>query len=159
MEKDDTAGIGKLLRDLTRAYEDGLAAIGNAIGDLAKRRIPDSERQIERWISVARAAKDGYVAAIDHGFAAWERRIRRAMAPDKSEPEKESTRENKAPASQLDAWIEEWRKANESFMHSIGESELGGEALKQARELRKTFESGLKNLAKLWQPPSDTRRK
>lgn len=159
MEKDDTAGIGKLLRDITRAYEDGLAAIGNAIGDLAKRRIPDSERQIERWISVARTAKDSYVAAIDQTFAAWERRIRRSMAPEKSEPEKESTRAQKAPTSQLDAWIEEWRKANESFMHSIGESELGEEALKQARELRKTFESGLKNLAKLWQPPSDTRRK
>ena len=159
MEKDDTAGIGKLLRDITRAYEDGLAAIGNAIGDLAKRRIPDSERQIERWISVARTAKDSYVAAIDQTFAACERRIRRAMAPEKSEPEKESTRGQKAPTSQLDAWIEEWRKANESFMHSIGESDLGEEALKQARELRKTFESGLKSLAKLWQPPSDTRRK
>jgi hypothetical protein len=159
VEKDDTAGIGKLLRDITRAYEDGLAAIGNAIGDLAKRRIPDSERQIERWISVARTAKDSYVAAIDQTFAAWERRIRRAMTPEKSEPEKESTRGQKAPTSQLDAWIEDWRKANESFMHSIGESDLGEEALKQARELRKTFEGGLKNLAKLWQPPSDTRRK
>jgi hypothetical protein len=159
VEKDDTAGIGKLLRDITRAYEDGLAAIGNAIGDLAKRRIPDSERQIERWISVARTAKDSYVAAIDQTFAAWERRIRRAMTPDKSEPEKESARGQKAPASQLDAWVEEWRKANESFMHSISESELGEEAMKQARELRKTFESGLKNLAKLWQPPSDTHRK
>jgi hypothetical protein len=159
VEKDDTAGIGKLLRDITRAYEDGLAAIGNAIGDLAKRRIPDSERQIERWMSVARTAKDSYVAAIDQTFAAWERRIRRAMTPEKSEPEKESTRGQKARTSQLDAWIEEWRKANESFMHSIGESELGEEALKQARELRKTFEGGLKNLAKLWQPPSDTRRK
>src|SRR6266478_8314378 len=79
VQKDDSAGFGKLLRDITRAYEDGLAAIGNAVGDLAKRRIPDSERQIERWISVARTAKDGYVAAIDQSFAAWERRIRRAM--------------------------------------------------------------------------------
>ena len=78
---------------------------------------------------------------------------------EKSEPEKESTREQKPATSQLDAWVEEWRKANESFMHSIGESELGEEALKQAKELRKTFEAGLKNLAKLWQPPSDTRRK
>jgi len=157
--KDDSAGIGKLLRDVTRAYEDGLAAIGSAINDIGKRRIPESERQIERWIGVARAAKDGYVAAIDQGFALWERRIRRALAPEKSEPEKESGREQKAPASQLDAWVEEWRKANESFMHSIGESGLGEEALKQARELRKTFESGLKNLQKLWQPASETRRK
>ncbi len=159
MEKDDSAGIGKLLRDVTRAYEDGLAAIGSAINDIGKRRIPESERQIERWIGVARAAKDGYVAAIDQGFALWERRIRRALAPGKSEPEKESGREQKAPASQLDAWVEEWRKANESFMHSIGESGLGEEALKQARELRKTFESGLKNLQKLWQPASETRHK
>lgn len=159
MEKDDSAGIGKLLRDITRAYEDGLAAIGSAIGDLGKRRIPDSERQIERWIGVARAAKDGYVAAIDQGFALWERRIRRALTPEKSGPEKESRREQKAPASQLDAWVEEWRKANESFMQSVGESGLGEEALKQAKELRKTFESGLKNLQKLWQPPSETRRK
>jgi len=159
VEKDDSAGFGKLLRDITRAYEDGLAAIGNAVGDLAKKRIPDSERQIERWISVARTAKDGYVAAIDQGFAAWEQRIRHAMTPGKSEPEKESGREQKPPTSQLDAWVEEWRKANEAFMHSIGESELGEEALKQAKELRKTFEAGLKNLAKLWQPPSDTRRK
>jgi len=81
------------------------------------------------------------------------------MTPEKSEPEKESGSEQKPPTSQLDAWVEEWRKANESFMHSIGESELGEEALKQAKELRKTFEAGLKNLAKLWQPPSDTRRK
>jgi hypothetical protein len=157
VEKDDSAGIGKLLRDITRAYEDGLAAIGSAINDLGKRRIPDSQRQIERWIGVARAAKDGYVAAIDQGFALWERRIRRALAPGKSETD--SRREQKAGAGQLDAWVEEWRKANESFMHSIGESGLGEEALKQARELRKTFENGLKNLQKLWQPSSETRRK
>jgi hypothetical protein len=81
------------------------------------------------------------------------------MKQEKSEPEKETGREQKPPTSQLDAWVEEWRKANESFVHSIGESELGEEALKQAKELRKTFEAGLKNLAKLWQPPSDTRRK
>jgi hypothetical protein len=157
VEKDDSAGIGKLLRDITRAYEDGLAAIGSAINDIGKRRIPDSQRQIERWIGVARAAKDGYVAAIDQGFALWERRIRRALTPRESE--KESRREQKAPAGQLDAWVEEWRKANESFMRSIGESGLGEEALKQAKELRKTFENGLKNLARLWQPASETRRK
>jgi len=81
------------------------------------------------------------------------------MTPEKSDPEKESGREQKPPASQLDAWVEEWRKANEAFMHSIGESELGEEALKQAKELRKTFEAGLKNLAKLWQPPSDSSRR
>src|SRR6202158_6541863 len=86
VEKDDSAGFGKCLRDITRAYEDGLAAIGNAIGDLAKKRIPDGERQIEKWISVARIAKDSYVAAIDQGFAAWERRIRRAMTAEESRP-------------------------------------------------------------------------
>ena len=159
MEKDDSAGIGKLLSDITRAYEDGLVAIGGAINDLGKRRIPDSERQIERWIGVARAAKDGYVAAIDQGFAMWERRIRRALSPEKSEPEKESRREHKPQSSQLDAWVEEWRKANESFMRSVADSGLGEEALKQARELRKTVEGGLKNLQKLWQASSETRRK
>jgi hypothetical protein len=159
VEKDDSAGIGKLLSDITRAYEDGLAAIGGAINDLGKRRIPDSERQIERWIGVARAAKDGYVAAIDQGFAMWERRIRRALSPEKSELEKESRREHKAQSSQLDAWVEEWRKANESFMRSVADSGLGEEALKQARELRKTVEGGLKNLQKLWQASSETRRK
>lgn len=159
MEKDDTAGIGKLLNDITRAYEDGLAAIGGAINDLGKRRIPESERQIERWIGVARAAKDGYVAAIDQGFKLWEQRIRRALTPETSEHEKESRREQKAQPGQLDAWVEEWRKANESFMRSVADSGLGEEALKQARELRRTVETGLKNLQKLWQPPSEPRRK
>jgi hypothetical protein len=159
MANDDSAGIGKLLGDITRAYEDGLAAIGNAINDLGKRRIPESERQIERWIGVARAAKDGYVAAIDQGFKLWEERIRHALTPAQSEPENESRREQKAPAGQLEAWVKEWRKANESFMRSVGESGLGEEALKQARELRKTVEGGLKNLQKLWQASSETQRK
>src|SRR5208337_2392430 len=72
----DSTGIGKVLRDITQAYVDGLSTIGGAIGDLAKRRIPDGERRMERWIGLARAAKDGYVAAVDQGFAIWERRIR-----------------------------------------------------------------------------------
>ena len=52
----------------------------------------------------------------------------------------------------FDGWIEEWRKANESFMESIRSSGLGEEALKQTRELRKAFDEGLKNLQKLWAP-------
>ena len=159
MEKDDSAGIGKLLNDLTRAYEDGLAAIGSAINDIGKRRIPESERQIERWIGVARAAKDGYVAAIDQGFKMWEQRIRKALTPEKSDPEKETRREQKGPSSQLDAWMDEWRSANETFMRSVADSGIGEEALKQARELRKTVEGGLKNLQKLWQASSEPRRK
>lgn len=158
MEKDDSAGIGKLFNDVTRAYEDGLAAIGSAINDIGKRRIPESERQIERWIGVARAAKDGYVAVIDQGFKLWEQRIRKALTPEKSEPEKESRREQKT-TGQLDAWVEEWRKANETFMRSVADSGIGEEALKQARELRKTVEGGLKNLQKLWQASSEPRRK
>src|SRR3984893_4412065 len=75
----DSTGIGKVLRDLTQAYLDGLTKIGSAIGDLAKSRMPDAERQMEHWIGVARAAKDGYVAAIDEAFSAWERRVRRTL--------------------------------------------------------------------------------
>jgi hypothetical protein len=156
---DEPTGIGKLLRDITRAYVDGLTSIGSAVGDLATRRIPDAERQVERWISVARTAKDGYVAAIDQGFAMWERQIRRTLARANSHEGKESKREQKAPAGQLEAWIEEWRKANESFTKSLSESGLGEEAMKQAREFRKTFESGVKNLQKLWQSASESGRK
>jgi len=143
----DSTGIGKLLRDVTQAYVDGLSTIGGAITDLAKHRIPDSERQMERWIGIARAAKDGYVAAIDQGFAIWERRIRQTIAPAQA---------SKAPASQIESWLEEWRNANESFIQSIRDSGLGEEALKQTRELRKAFDDGLKNLAKLWQPSNKT---
>ncbi|MGA7872909.1 MAG: hypothetical protein WCA22_18620 [Candidatus Binatus sp.] len=151
----DTTGIGKVLRDIAQAYVDGLSTIGGAIGDLAKRRIPDGERQMEHWIGVARAAKDGYVAAIDQSFAVWERRIRRTMAPPQSSSSgKKSNSEQKAPASQIEAWFEAWRDANESFMQSIRDSGLGEEALKQTRELRKTLDDGLKNLQKLWQPSS-----
>jgi hypothetical protein len=39
-------------------------------------------------------------------------------------------------------------------MKSVRESGLGEEAVKQTKELRKTFEDGLKNLQKLWQPSS-----
>jgi hypothetical protein len=156
---DEPTGIGKLLRDLTRAYVDGLTSIGSAVADLAARRIPDAERQVERWISVARTAKDGYVAAIDQGFAMWERQIRRTLARANAHPEKETRREHKAAGSPLEAWIEEWRKANESFTKSLSESGLGEEALKQAREFRKTFEGGLKNLQKLWQSASESGRK
>ena len=155
----DSTGIGKVLRDITQAYVDGLSTIGGAIGDLAKRRIPDGERQMEHWIGVARAAKDGYVAAIDQGFAIWERRIRQTMAPAQSFPSgKESKSDQQAPASQIEAWLEAWRNANESFMQSIQESGLGGEALKQTSELRKTLEDGLKTLQKLWQPSSKSGR-
>jgi len=156
----DSTGIGKVLRDITQAYVDGLSTIGGAIGDLAKRRIPDSERQMEHWIGVARAAKDGYVAAIDQGFAIWERRIRQTMAPAQSPSSgKESKGGRNAPASQIEAWLAAWRNANESFMQSIRESGLGEEALKQTRELRKTLENGLKNWQKLWRHSSKSGRK
>ncbi len=156
----DSTGIGKVLRDITQAYVDGLSTVGGAISDLAKRRIPDGERQMEHWIGVARAAKDGYVAAIDQGFAIWERRIRQTMAPaQSSSPGKESKSDQKAPASQIDAWLKEWRNANESFMQSIREGGLSEEALKQTRELRKTLEDGVKNLQKLWQSSSMSGRK
>jgi hypothetical protein len=141
----DSTGIGKVLRDLTQAYLDGLAKIGSAIGDLAKSRMPDAERQMEHWIGVARAAKDGYVAAIDEAFAAWERRVRRTLG-------RKSENEQKPAGSVFEGWLEEWRKANESFMESIRSSGLGEEALKQTRELRKAFDEGFKNLQKLWQP-------
>jgi hypothetical protein len=143
----DSTGIGKVLRDLTQAYLDGLAKIGSAIGDLAKSRMPDAERQMEHWISVARAAKDGYVAAIDEAFAAWERRVRQTLG-------RKSAGEAKPTANLFEGWLDEWRKANESFMESIRSSGLGEEALKQTHELRKAFDDGLKNLQKLWQPAS-----
>jgi hypothetical protein len=156
----DSTGIGKLLSDVTQAYVEGLSTIGGAITDLAKRRIPDSERQMERWIGVARAAKDGYVAAIDQGFAIWERRIRQTIAPAQtSSSAGRSKSEQKAPASQIESWLEEWRDANESFIQSIRDSGLGEEALKQTRELRKAFDDGLKNLVKLWQPSAKSTRK
>lgn len=156
----DSSGIGKVIRDITQAYVDGLSTIGGAIGDLAKRRIPDGERQMEHWIGIARAAKDSYVAAIDQGFAIWERRIRQTMAPARpSSSARDSKSEQKAPGSQIEAWLETWRNANESFIQSIRESGLGEEALKQTRELRKTLEDGLKSLQKLWQPSSKRARK
>ncbi len=156
----DSTGIGKVLRDITQAYVDGLSTIGGAIGDLTKRRIPDGERQMEHWIGVARAAKDGYVAAIDQGFAVWERRIRQTIAGTQlSSSRKESKSDQKAPASQIEAWFEAWRNANETFMQSIRDSGLGEEALKQTRELRKTLEDGLNSLQKLWQPSSKSGRK
>jgi hypothetical protein len=144
----DATGFGKVLRDITQAYLDGLAKIGGAIGDLAKSRMPDAERRVEHWIGVARAAKDGYVAAIDEGFAMWERRVRQTMArrSDKASGEQAQS------SSPIEGWFDEWRKANESFMQSIRSSGLGEEALKQTRELRKAFDDGLKNLQKLWQP-------
>jgi hypothetical protein len=156
---DESSGIGKVLRDVTRAYEDGLSTIGSAINDLGKRRIPDAERQIERWIGMARAAKDGYVAAVDQSFATWEKQVRKMLTPSKSQSEKEGRSESKAPTSQLESWIEEWRSANESFTASLRESGLGKEALKQAKEYRKTFEEGLKNLQKMWQSATKTDRK
>ncbi len=156
----DSTGIGKVLRDITQAYVDGLSTIGGAIGDVAKRRMPDGQRKMEHWIGVARAAKDGYVAAIDQGFAIWERRIRQTMAPAQSSSSgRESNSDQQAPASQIETWLETWRNANESFMQSIRESGLGEEALKQTRELRKTLEDGLKSLQKLWQPSSKRRRR
>lgn len=144
----DSTGIGKILRDVTQAYLDGLAKIGGAIGDLAKNRIPDAERQMEHWIGVARAAKDGYVAAIDEGFATWERRVRQTIA---RRSEKASGDKGQS-SNPIEGWFDEWRKANESFMQSIRSSGLGEEALKQTRDLRKAFDDGLKNLQKLWQP-------
>jgi hypothetical protein len=150
----DSTGTTKVLRDITQAYLDGLAKISSTIADLGKRRIPDSERRIEQWIGVARAAKDGYVAAIDEGFAIWERRIRQMMAPKKSSSEKEGSADAKSTSNTLESWMEEWRSANEAFVKSISESGLGQEAVKQTKELRKTFEDGLKNLQKLWQSSS-----
>lgn len=155
---DESSGIGKVLRDITRAYEDGLSTIGSAINDLGKRRIPDAERQIERWIGMARAAKDGYVAAIDQSFATWEKQVRKMLTPSKSESEKED-KPGKLPTSQLELWIEDWRLANEKFTESLRESGLGKEAIKQAKEYRKTFEDGLKNLQKMWESATKTDRK
>jgi hypothetical protein len=150
----DSTGTAKVLRDITQAYLDGLAKISSTIADLGKRRIPDGERRVEQWIGVARAAKDGYVAAIDEGFAIWEKRIRQMMAPKMAAAEKEAASASKSASNTVEGWIDEWHKANESFMKSIRESGLGEEAVKQTKELRKTFEDGLKNLQKLWQPSS-----
>jgi hypothetical protein len=146
----DQAGIGKVLRDITQAYVDGLSKIGGAIGDLAKRRIPDAERQMEYWIGVARAAKDSYVASIDQGFAMWERRIRQTVTRAQSAASEQKAG-SEGKASPIEGWLEEWRKANESFMKSIRESGLAEEGMKQTKELRKAFEDGLKNLQKFWQ--------
>lgn len=154
---DEPSGIGKVLRDIARAYEDGLSTIGDAISDLGKRRIPDAERQIERWIGVARGAKDGYVAAVDQAFATWERQVRRVLAPTSSQLESKS--ESKTPPSRLESWIEDWRKANEAFAQSLRESGLGKETLKQATEFRRSFEDGLKNLVKMWDSATRTDRK
>ena len=143
----DATGIGKILRDLTQAYLDGLSKIGSTIGDLAKSRMPDAERQVEHWIGVARAAKDGYVAAIDEGFATWERRVRQTFT-------RKASSEQKSTANVFEGWVDEWRKANETFMQSIRSSGLGEEAMKQTRELRKAFDDGMKNLQKLWQSAS-----
>ncbi len=150
----DSTGTTKVLRDITQAYLEGLAKISSTIADLGKRRIPDGERRVEQWIGVARAAKDGYVAAIDEGFAIWERRIRQMMAPKKASSEKGTGADAKPTSNTLEGWVEEWRSANEAFVKSISESGLGQEAVKQTKELRKTFEDGLKNLQKLWQPSS-----
>lgn len=151
---DESSGFNKVLRDITRAYEDGLSTIGAAIKDLGKRRIPDAERQVERWIGMARAAKDGYVAAIDQSFATWEKQVRKMMTPAPSQSGKESKE-----SSPLESWIDEWRTANEAFTKSIRESGLGQEALKQARDYRKTFEDGLKNLEEMWQSATKSGRK
>jgi hypothetical protein len=151
---DESSGFGKVLRDITRAYEDGLSTIGDAIKDLGKRRIPDAERQLERWIGMARAAKDGYVAAIDQSFATWEKQVRKMLTPAGEKAE-----ESKTSTSPLESWMEEWRTANEAFTKSIRESGLGQEALKQAKEYRKTFEDGLKNLQDMWQSATKTNRK
>jgi hypothetical protein len=150
---DESSGFGKVLRDITRAYEDGLSTIGETIKDLSKRRIPDAERQVERWIGMARTAKDGYVAAIDQSFATWEKQVRKMLTPQ-SQPDKESK-----GSSPLESWLDEWRTANEAFTKSIRESGLGQEALKQAKEYRKTFEDGLKNLQDMWQSASKSNRK
>lgn len=146
---DEQSGIGKVLRDITQAYMDGLSKIGSTISNLGAGRMPDRERQVERWVGVARAAKDGYVAAIDQGFKLWERQIRSTITPSESHPGKEGKHEG--TTSQFDAWVENWRKANESFTESLRESGLGEEALKQARDFRKTLENGLKDLQKVWQ--------
>ena len=103
--------------------------IGTHITAITKRRfLPNLQR--------VKAVVDGEVRYVRVSTRALKRGLV-VKAPKrtwkKSEPEKESGREQKPPASQLDAWVEEWRKANESFMHSIGESELGEEALKQAK--------------------------
>ena len=155
---DESSGFGKVLRDITRAYEDGLSTIGDAIRDLGKRRIPDAERQLERWIGMARAAKDGYVAAVDQSFATWEKQVRKVLTPAGSRSEKEGQAESKT-TSPLESWIDEWRSANEAFTKSLRESGLGQEALKQAKEYRKTFEGGLKNLQEMWQAATKTERK
>jgi hypothetical protein len=156
---DESSGIGKVLRDIARAYEDGLATVGAAINDLGKRRIPDAERQLERWVGVARAAKDGYVAAIDQSFATWEKQVRKVLTPAKAPGESPAKGEAKRAASQLESWIEEWRKANESFTQSLRDSGLGKEALKQAAEYRKIFDDGLKNLQQMWESATKGERK
>ncbi len=151
----DSTGIGKVLSDITQAYLNSLSKIGGAIGDLAKSRMPDANRRMEHWIGVARAAKDGYVAAIDEGFALWERRLRESIArATRTSAEKDTTDNPKPAINPFEGWLEEWRKGNEAFMQSIRDSGLGDEAVKQTKELRKAFDDGLKNLQKLWQPSS-----
>jgi len=142
---DEPTGIGKVVRDITQAYVEGLSTIGRAIGDLGLQRMPESERQIERWIGVARIAKDSYVAMIDQGFAIWERQIRRALGRAHSGRGSESKREQQA-YNLLGAWTSNWRDATEAFMDLLGSGGLSEEARRQVDKFRKALEAGLKAL-------------
>lgn len=141
---DNSSGIGDAIRRAGEAFADAITAMGKTVDDLAGKAAPGPERDrlIENWLRIARMSKDGAITAIEHGFEAWEREVRRRMT---------SGSQSKATSNPMEAWAENLRKATESLLGGSSGS-LGEEARKQAESVQKTLAEGIRAWQRLWEP-------
>jgi hypothetical protein len=140
---DDISGIAEAMRKVSEAFADAMSAVSKSIqGAASGAAIPDRERMIESWLRIARMSKDGVITAMEQGFEAWEREVRRMSG--------RGSGGSKASTNPLDAWAENLRKATESFM-GTGGSSFADEARKQAESVQKTVTEGIRAWQRIWE--------
>ena len=138
---DNFSGIGEAIRKASEAYAEAISAVSKALQNIATSASgAERDRLIENWLRVARMSKDGIVTAIEHGFEMWEREVRRNAAAGGGAA--------KGPASPMDAWAENWRKATEAFS---GSGNWGEDARRQMETVQKTLADGIKAWQRLWE--------
>ena len=141
---DNLSGIGDAIRKATEAFADAIAAVSRTIQGAATESSGfDRDRLVDQWLRIARMSKDGVITAIEHGFEAWEREVRRTQTSGGSA---------RPSSNPMDAWTENLRKATEAFTSGGGAASFGEEARKQAEAVQKTLADGIRAWQRLWEP-------
>ncbi len=145
-----TSDIAKALKQMSDAYVEAITTVSRAVADAVKRGGDKEAPRVEYWLRLARMGKDGFVTAVEQGFEMWEREMRRTLSSVKREVETEKVARETRPPDALQSFIDNWNEASKTFLDTVGSSELGKEARKQAEQFASTMRDSLKAWQKMW---------